>query len=138
MNIKEYKNYLILLPFLILFLIMLDWHHILGLTQDDLFFYTVPQQSDILTFVIDRYDTWSSRILIEYVLCQMLQLPLIIWWYLDSLIFTLIAVLTYKLINGKNKLFYGILSCLLCLSFIYSGYYALASAGYETTNINYV
>lgn len=138
MNIKEYKNYLILLPFLILFLIMIDWHHILGLTQDDLFFYTVPQQSDILTFVIDRYDTWSSRILIEYVLCQMLQLPLIIWWYLDSLIFTLIAVLTCKLINGKNKLFYGILSCLLCLSFIYSGYYALASAGYETTSINYV
>ncbi len=90
-----------------------------------------------MSFVIERYDIWSSRILIEYILCHILQSPLILWWYLDSLIFTFIAILTYKLINGENKLFYSILSCILCLSFIFSSHYALGSAGFITTTINY-
>ena len=108
MNIKKYKNYLFLLPFIFLFLILLNWHHSIGLSVDDLFFYTIPQETNIMSFVIERYDIWSSRILIEYILCHILQSPLILWWYLDSLIFTFIAILTYKLINGKNKLFYSI------------------------------
>lgn len=55
MNIKEYKNYLFLLPFLFLFLILLDWHHSIGLSIDDLFFYTIPQESDIISFITERY-----------------------------------------------------------------------------------
>lgn len=137
MNIKKYKNYLFLLPFLFLFLILLDWHYSIGLSADDLFFYTIPQESDIISFVTERYDIWSSRTLIEYVLCHILQLPLILWWYLDSLIFTFIGILTFKLIDGKNKIFYATLSCVLCLSFIFSSYYALSSAGFITTSINY-
>lgn len=137
MNIKKYKNYLFLLPFLFLFLILLDWHHSIGLSIDDLFFYTIPQESDIISFVTERYYIWSSRTLIEYVLCHILQLPLILWWYLDSLIFTFIGILTFKLIDGKNKIFYATLSCILCLSFIFSSYYALSSAGFITTSINY-
>ena len=137
MNIKKYKNYLFLLPFIFLFLILLNWHHSIGLSIDDLFFYTIPQETNIMSFVIERYDIWSSRILIEYILCHILQSPLILWWYLDSLIFTFIAILTYKLINGENKLFYSILSCILCLSFIFSSHYALGSAGFITTTINY-
>lgn len=70
MNIKEYKNYLFLLPFLFLFLILLNWHYSIGLSIDDLFFYTIPQESDIISFVTERYYIWSSRTLIEYVLCQ--------------------------------------------------------------------
>lgn len=96
MNIKKYKNYLFLLPFIFLFLILLNWHHSIGLSIDDLFFYTIPQETNIMSFVIERYDIWSSRILIEYILCHILQSPLILWWYLDSLIFTFIAILTYK------------------------------------------
>jgi len=88
MNIKKYKNYLFLLPFIFLFLILLNWHHSIGLSIDDLFFYTIPQETNIMSFVIERYDIWSSRILIEYILCHILQSPLILWWYLDSLIFT--------------------------------------------------
>lgn len=137
MNIKKYKDYLIILPFLVLFLILLNWHHTIGLMADDWFFYTKTQQSDILIFLTERYNIWSSRILIEYVLCQILRIPLIIWWYLDSLILTFIAALTYKLINGKYKLFWAILSCLLCLSFIYSSYYGLSSAGFITVGLNY-
>lgn len=137
MNIKKYKNYLFLLPFIFLFLILLNWHHSIGLSIDDLFFYTIPQETNIMSFVIERYDIWSSRILIEYILCHILQSPLILWWYLDSLIFTFIAILTYKLINGENKIFYSILSCILCLSFIFSSHYALGSAGFITTTINY-
>lgn len=137
MNIKKYKNYLFLLPFLFLFLILLNWHHSIGLSADDLFFYTIPQESDIISFVIERYDIWSSRTLIEYVLCHILQLPLILWWYLDSLIFTFIGILTFKLIDGKHKIFYATLSCVLCLSFIFSSYFALSSAGFITTTINY-
>ena len=104
MNIKKYKNYLFLLPFLFLFLILLNWHHSIGLSADDLFFYTIPQESDIISFVTERYDIWSSRTLIEYVLCHILQLPLILWWYLNSLIFTFIGILTFKLIDGKPVL----------------------------------
>ncbi len=138
MNIKEYENYLFLLPFLFLFLILLNWHHSINLMADDLFFYTVPQKSNILAFVIERYNIWSSRVLIEYLLCQILQLPLIVWWYLNSLIFTAVAFLTYKLVNGKYRVFYAALSVLLSLSFIFSSYYALGSAGFITTSINYI
>lgn len=53
MNIKEYKNYLFLLPFLFLFLILLNWHYSIGLSIDDLFFYTIPQESDIISFVTE-------------------------------------------------------------------------------------
>ena len=56
MNIKKYKNYLFLLPFIFLFLILLNWHHSIGLSIDDLFFYTIPQETNIMSFVIERYD----------------------------------------------------------------------------------
>lgn len=44
MNIKKYKNYLFSLPFIFLFLILLNWHHSIGLSADDLFFTPFPKK----------------------------------------------------------------------------------------------
>lgn len=76
-------------------------------------------------------------------LVPLAALPRIIWIFLDSIIFLLIAVMIPKIalntgkINGKKSIIYNSLSCVIVLSYIYTISGGLYSAGYIATTLNY-
>lgn len=134
MNKKDYSFYI---PFLMLFIILILWHFKLNLFGDDLVFLN-DTVIDPLTYFNYRYNDWSSRNLIEFVMIEFLKMNHLVWQVLDSLIFTGIAIITTKLLTDKKDIIYSIITSIFVLMFIYSAYYALASCGFLTTTINYI
>ena len=106
-----------------------------------------------------RYETWTSRTLIEFFLIPLSMLPAIIWQVIDSLILVGIAFLMGKLFlnidkldyikntsmikdKSKNGLFnsvfkYNLLSCFVFIIAIIGSFMALNSAGVVATTVNY-
>lgn len=51
---------------------------------DDAYFIEQVTNNSILSFVKDRYNWWSSRVIIEFVLCFVLKTSKYLWVILDS------------------------------------------------------
>lgn len=136
--------YLIYLPFVIFFTIMLIWHFMLPPKNDDLWFSAKYFEQNIFSYLEWRYETWTSRVLIEFFLLPLAGLPRMVWNFLDSIVFLLIAVLIPKItlnagnINEKKLVIYNSLSCILVLIYIFTISSALSSAGYIATTLNYI
>lgn len=142
LNVKK-SSLLMYFPFLIFFAIVFLWHFRLIPAGDDLYFSRVYYEQNIFVFLGSHYETWTSRIIIEFFITIFAGLPQIIWNFLDSIIFTLIAVLIPKLtfsttkIGGKKSFIYNSLSCVLVLLYIFTIDGALWSAGYIASTLTY-
>ena len=141
-NVKK-SSLLMYLPFLVFFVIVFLWHFRLIPAGDDLYFSRVYYEQNIFVFLAWHYETWTSRLIIEFFITIFAGLPQIIWNFIDSVIFTLIAVIIPKItfndtkINEKKSLIYNSLSCVLVLLYIYTINGALWSAGYIASTITY-
>ena len=137
------KSFLKYVPFIIFFVIILTWHFTLPQLRDDLWFREAYLNGNIFNFLSLRYLTWTSRILIEFFLIPLAGLPRIIWNFLDSIVFLLIAVLIPKImynmekIDEKKSIIYNSLSCIFVLIYIFMTTNILGSAGYIATTLNY-
>jgi hypothetical protein len=143
-KINEKKSsFLIYIPFVIFFLIMFIWHFMLHPKNDDLWFSAKFFEQNIFSYLTWRYETWTSRVLIEFLLVPLAGLPRMIWNFLDSIVFVLIAVLIPKItlntknIKEKKLIIYNSLSCILVLIYIFTISNGLSSAGYIATTLNY-
>lgn len=142
LNAKN-SSFLPYLPFVIFFVILFIWHFMLHFSGDELYFSKLYYRNDIFNSILMRYVNWSSRFIIEFFLIPLAGLPRIVWNFLDSIIFTLIAVLITKLtlntgkINRKKSFIYNSLSCILVSIYIFAISSALASAGNIATTLNY-
>ena len=98
---KKIKNilknkYVIMLLFFVIILIM---HMFYNFSNDDVnYFNSILDNKDIMDFVIERYNNWSSRVIIESLLV-IVSRNIYLWRVLDSLV---IVLLVYSI----NKLFY--------------------------------
>lgn len=143
MKVNTKKSFLMYLPFILFFAIILIWHFMLPRIGDDLAFSDMFHKYDIFSFLVWRYETWSSRLLIEFFLAPLAALPKVIWIFLDSIIFLLIAVLISKItlnaekISEKKLVIYNSLSCIMVLIYIFTISGALSSAGYIASTLNY-
>ena len=132
LHVKK-SSLLMYLPLIIFFIIIFLWHSRLipaGMT------YTLVRciTSRIYLFLAWHYETWTSRLIIEFFITIFAGLPQIIWNIIDSAIFTLIAVIIPKITFNDNKINEKIidlllLSCVLVLLYIYTINGALWSRG---------
>ncbi|MDI9435622.1 MAG: DUF6056 family protein [Euryarchaeota archaeon] len=142
LHVKK-SSLLMYLPLIIFFIIIFLWHSRLIPAGDDLYFSKVYYEQNIFVFLAWHYETWTSRLIIEFFITIFAGLPQIIWNIIDSAIFTLIAVIIPKItfndnkINEKKSLIYYSLSCVLVLLYIYTINGALWSAGYIASTITY-
>lgn len=145
MNFNKFnskKNILNCLPFIVFFVIVFTWHFTLQHRIDDLVFAGF-YKSNIFNILVMRYETWTSRVLIEFFLVPLAALPPIFWNFFDSLIFLLMAVLIPKIalntekITEEKSFLYNILSCVIVLIYIFTTSTVLASSGYTATTLNY-
>ena len=90
-------------PFLILFLLLLIAHFSINLEWgDDGVFAQFLTDGNIINFAAQRYETWSSRIIIEIILSFMAK-NLILWRIMDSVVIVFSAFCISKLFTKERQ-----------------------------------
>ncbi|MDR2830666.1 MAG: hypothetical protein LBB45_06505 [Methanobrevibacter sp.] len=147
MEVSDLKVYV---PFMLFIFVLFLFHYpIVTHTSDDIGFAEGLNTLFKLNgenFVVNLYFHWSSRIVTNFFLPVLCNLPGEVWKLLDSLIILIMSVLmprillNFENLSNKRQLIYNSMSCLLFFLFYLSSYqYDLqAPAGYITTTLNYV
>lgn len=86
-------------------------------------------------FVKDRYTNWSSRVIIEFVLCSVLKTSKYLWILIQSLMAVLVCYSLSKLFVKENKDKNNFM--LMAMVLIYP-YYTMHQTGWASTSINYL
>lgn len=122
------------IPFVGLFIIFALYHVlILPCYGDDVnLFQGVLDNQTVFEYLRSRYQTWSSRIVIEAVLVQMVKYQFI-WKVFDTLIAVMCAWLLSWLIDKEHK--YAWHSCIL---FLLYPFIDMSTAGWISTTLNYL
>ena len=115
-----------------IFLFILAIIHInIKLEGDDIWFSTCCQNTTFFDYMVNRYQTWSSRIIIEICFVMFCEfLPLYIWKILNIGMFYLLAYSISELFIEKDKRKYNTIICILLLCLPLS---MLSSAGWVAT-----
>lgn len=132
------------LPWLVLGVLTLVWH--LGLVivdGDEVFYGSVLGQQPLWEFLVQQYQGWSSRTVIEGFLCLFSTLPRWVWRLCDSAVIVGLALCLDRLVQGpagetplpaarqKDR---WVIACVLWL---YPWWY-LSTAGWVATTMNYL
>ncbi len=89
----------------------------------------------IIGFVQERYFSWSSRVIIEFILCLTLKISKYLWILLEALMVTLIGYSISKIFVKENKKENNVM--LISMILIYP-YTIMHQAGWAATTINYM
>lgn len=128
-KIKESKIY-VFIPFIIYFILILFLHINTRQFNDDLMFGNVEH---VFKWLGGRWNTWSSRIVLEFLEVTFDSLNINYWRIVDSLMFTIIAFSIAKLFTNfdfKSNSF-------TCLTLLLFPFLILYSAGWVSTTIVY-
>ena len=102
---------------------------------DDVFFRDSiqPENVTLLSFLVERYFNWSSRLIIEAFLVLIAYVP-VLWWFLDTAVMVLAAYSLSRLLPNMDKKTNYLLVCLAC---IYP-FIDMRTAGWIATTMNYI
>lgn len=123
---------LVIFLFYLVFNIVSFKHY--GLMGDDIEFQQMYEMG-LVNCLKWRWETWSSRVVIEAILIQLLQLPSILWIIMNTFMYTLAYYSITKLADIKNHF---ILDLILTAVFVMMPLNLFASAGLYATTINYL
>ena len=118
----------------ILFILLIIIHLLIKTnTNDDIWFKNVIKNiSDLPNYLISRYNSWTSRLIIESLLIILLKLPKLVWCLLNTLMIFLLVYDIDNLFSKKNNKML-VLSLICLYSFI-----DMSSAGWYATTLNYL
>lgn len=102
---------------------------------DDGYFATCLENRTLPEFLIKRWNTWSSRLVIETVVVMVLKQSVWLWKILDILCSVLVAYLLFGVLFHKKEAGKAALIC--GFLFILYDFTEMDSAGYMTTTIFY-
>ena len=121
-------------PFLILFITMFIVCLTLKINWGDDVWFKEKAGEDLLNYISSRYNTWTSRILIESVMLILLQLPKFIWCLLTSFMITLLSYcISYMFTKNQYKMNWLII-LIVCIYPLNE----MNSAGWYATSLNYL
>lgn len=101
----------------------------LNIETGEVIHHTIPE------FVENRYYNWSSRVIIEFVLCSVLKTSKYLWILIQSLMAVLVCYSLSKLFVKDNKTKNTFM--LMTMILIYP-YYTMHQTGWASTSINYL
>ena len=104
---------------------------------DDKVFLESVTGTSIATYVLPRYYNWTSRLIIEFVLCAVLKISKYLWILIEALMVTLVGYSISKLFikNEENKKENTVM--LVAMILLYP-IMQMNSAGWAATTINYM
>ena len=144
--VKKYINNIIKkvykldnLPFFILICIYAFFSIFMEKVGDDLFFSNVCQNRSLLNFIIERYNTWSSRIIIETILVIFTEfLPMFVWKIFNLGMFYLLVHSISKLVVDKNENKKQLINGYICILIFFIPFTLYREAGWIATLNNYL
>ncbi|MEG1447279.1 MAG: DUF6056 family protein [Ruthenibacterium sp.] len=123
-------------PFTTLFIVFLLLHMQFTLgTGDDPMYAMMLKSYDLKSFSIWHYYTWSSRTLIEAVLCLVEALPAAVWRIVNPAVLTLVAFCMARLVGTEKN---ATANWVLCGLFLTLQWQNMASAGWICTTLVFV
>ncbi len=115
----------------VFFIVLVIYHLAIRIDfGDDTYYAHALDQTGLAAFLINRYYTWSSRLVIEALLVCFVRSPLL-WKVADIAVMCLLAFALYEL-SHKTSLFL-VLSMLLIYPFV-----EMNTAGWIATTMNYL
>lgn len=122
-------------PYIIFFALMLFLHLFANIYRDDTAYSLALTERSMMDFLIFRYNTWTSRILIDGVIAILTRQNIIIWAILNSLLYTVSSYYVIKLVNKRKIENIVILGLLL---FLIYPFLDMSTAGWIATTVNYL
>lgn len=131
------KKFQIAAPFLLIFIMMIVLHFIAvpGL-NDDKWFASILNDKSLQEYWIWRYNTWSSRLIIETILIFFTKYSFFLWRIADSMVIVLLVYSISRIFLEKSNYKYDIW-ILIGLILLYP-FYQMSSAGWVATTLNYL
>lgn len=131
--LSTFKNFIITyLPFVLVAVVGLVYHiRIRPMAGDDVFYRQAADGRPHLDYLTERYETWTSRFVIEAVLVIIVKYPLL-WKILDFLVFATFPLLLSGIFGGGRLINWCAAGAVLLYPF-----HDMGSAGWITTTINY-
>lgn len=119
---------------IIFFILIRVLHLIMGFLGDDVKFAKVLPKYSILDFMVLRYNTWSSRVIIESLLIVLTRQNILLWKIMDTVLYTIGVYLVIRFVNPNNDKNITLLGVLL---FMMYPFFVMAGAGWLATTLNY-
>lgn len=121
-------------PYMLFFFGLLVYHFcIRGGWGDDEWFYSILDNMSKREFIKMRYETWSSRLIIDYLLVSFVRIP-ILWKLLDSAVMVLALYSIAKIADcTSGKPLYTLMALLILVP---ANLYI--STGWISTTLNYL
>lgn len=120
-------------PFLVAVMVSLIYH--IGMKPmggDDVFFSQATADKPLWTYLTERYETWTSRVVLEFLLVTVIQAPLL-WRILDFLAFATLPILLAGIFGNKNELMNW---CATAAVLLYP-FHDMGTAGWITTTVTH-
>lgn len=128
-----FKNYYM---FFILFAVVLIFFMKTTKNGDDIIYSGYLVDRSLKQFLIDRYENWTSRLIIETILVLLCsKVPYTIFCFLNSATYVIMTIILSKIFNKEQNKNINIFLCFLVLLYPLSH---IGSAGYMATSINYL
>lgn len=124
-------------PFLVFFIILVLFHIKLeAFYGDDIFFKNIiNEENNIIQYLEQRYNIWSSRLIIETVLVTLAKFELTIWKFLNIGIYMILAKSISKICSKENN---KIINYIICGLLLLIPIPALNNTGWIATTTNYL
>lgn len=122
-------------PFILLFIFIAILSIFVTKNGDTIFFSQVLEKESLGSWLVTRYETWSSRLVIEAVMVVVLQVGMILFHLINIALYVLLAWSISKLFVNHNK---KILNYVICLCFTMFPIAIFNTAGWVATFTNYL
>lgn len=126
MKIRRYA------PFILVALVGLVYHlRMQPMGGDDIFFCQATEGTTLWAYLAGRYLTWTSRVVSEFVLVNVIQCPLL-WRILDFVMFATWPVILSKIFGGGRMMNWLAAGAVLIFPF-----HDMGTAGWITTTVTH-
>lgn len=123
---------------IMIFIVLLCLIHIcipnILIADDVMFSNAITNNENMLEFLCNRYSSWSSRIIIEFIIVTVLHISFDLWKVLNILIWTLLVKSVSKICMNDNYII-DIIICALVFVFPIN---VINNTGWVATTMNYL
>lgn len=118
-------------PFILVAVIGLVYHLLMKpMGGDDVFFYEATKRTTLGVYLSHRYVHWTSRVVSEFVLVNVIQCP-ILWRIIDFLMFATLPVLISRILGG------GLANWAAAAAVLLFPFHDMGTAGWVTTTVTH-
>ena len=119
-------------PFILVAMIGLVYHLLMKpMGGDDVFFYEATKRTTLGAYLSHRYVHWTSRVVSEFVLVNVIRCP-ILWRIIDFMMFATLPVLISRILGGGRSANWAAAAAVLLFPF-----HDMGTAGWVTTTVTH-